>query len=247
MKRNLIFSLLALVALWLGWLVAYYIVRNDYVLPSVWETLSECGRLLIDGAFWRAFSGTILRTLLAFIFSVLLGVGLALLAVLFDKVRAFFAPIISVLRTVPTMAIVLILLLWTSPSVAPVIVSFLVLFPAVYAAALAAFDETKNAYNSMVRAYAVPRGRQVVKMYLPLGASSICSQLGGIASMGLKITVSGEVLSNTYKSLGGVMQEAKMFLQTPRLLALTVLVILIGFLLEGLFALIGKFVARRQS
>lgn len=33
-KRNALFSLLAIVALWLAWLIAYYIVRNDYVLPS---------------------------------------------------------------------------------------------------------------------------------------------------------------------------------------------------------------------
>ena len=45
------------------------------------------------------------------------------------------------------MAVILILLIWTTPSVAPVIVAGLVLFPAAYAAALTAMDEVHESYR----------------------------------------------------------------------------------------------------
>lgn len=244
MKKNLIFSLLALVALWLGWTIAYFLIGNGYILPSFRETVAQCGSLLTDGAFWRAFGGTFLRTLRAFLFSFVCGVALAVPAAFRKEIRAFFSPVVSVLRTVPTMAVILVLLLWTSPSAAPVIVSVLVLFPAVYAAALASLDDVTERYGRLARAYGVGVGRRIFRMYLPLGAPSVLGQAGAILSMGLKITVSAEVLSNTYRSLGGMMQEAKMFVDMPRLLALTVLAVLLGFALEGLCALLNRLIVR---
>ena len=131
------------------------------------------------------------------------------------------------------MAVILMLLLWTTPSVAPVVVSALVLFPAVYAAALAGLDEAGEEYGELMRAFRVPLGRRIAKMYLPLAAPVLLRQAGGIFSLGLKVVISGEVLASTYRSLGGMMQEAKMYLEMPRLMALTLIVLLLGFVLEG--------------
>ena len=127
---------------------------------------------------------------------------------------------------------------------APVIVAGLVLFPAAYAAALTAMDEVHESYGALSRAYGIKRTRQAFRMYLPLSAPSVLGQAGAILSMGLKIAVSGEVLSSTAKSLGGMMQEAKLFLEMPRLLALTLAAVLLGFLLEGLCALVANLCVR---
>lgn len=247
MKKNLIFSALALLALWLAWIIAYFLVRNDYVLPSFWETFSAMGRLLTEAAFWRAFGNTLLRTLWAFLLSFPIGIGLALLARLFAPLRAFFAPVVSVLRTVPTMAIILVLLIWTNANTAPVLVAFFVLMPAFYAAALAAFDEVHLRYADLIRAFGVKRSRTVLRMYLPLAAPPLLAQTGSMLSMGLKITISGEVLAQTFRSLGGMMQFAQITLEMPRLIALTILAVLLGFALEGLFALIGKLCVRWRT
>lgn len=219
--------------LWLVWIIAHLIVRNDYVLPSFWETLKACGRLFAEAAFWRAFGNTLLRTLWAFLLSFVLGVGFALAASFHGYVRAFFAPIISALRTVPTMAIILMLLIWTNPRITPVIVTLLVLFPSFYAATLSALDEVNGEYSALARAFDVPAGKRILKMYLPLSAPAVLGQAGAIFSMGLKITISGEVLSNTFRSLGGLMQEAKMFVDMPSLMALTLVSVLLGFVLEA--------------
>lgn len=247
MKKRLLFSAVALIAVWLIWLIACRIIANGYILPSFTETLASLFRTLGEGAFWRALGNTLWRTLLAFLVSIVLGVGLALIARLFDGVRYFLAPVVSILRTLPTMAVILILLIWTTPATAPVIVSGLVLFPAAYAAALASMDEVHASYGTLARAYGVSKGKQALKMYLPLSAPAVLGQAGSILSMGLKITVSGEVLSSTARSLGGMMQEAKLFLEMPRLLALTLIAVLLGFLLEGLCALLAKYCVRWRA
>lgn len=245
--QNALLSLTAIVALWLAWIVAYYIVRNEYVLPSFWDAFAEMGRILTDASFWRAFWNTFLRTLWAFLASMALGIVMAACAHLVKGIRAFFAPIISVVRTVPTMAVILMLLLWTTPNMVPVIVSALVLFPAVYAAALAALDEVGENYGELTRAFRVPLLRRIGKMYLPLAAPVMLKQAGGIFSLGLKVVISGEVLAGTYRSLGGMMQDAQMYLNMPRLMALTLLVLLMGFALEGLCWLSYRLIVRWRT
>lgn len=166
--KNFIFSALSVVALWLIWIVAYFAVGDDYVLPSAWDTLAQTGKLLTDAEFWRAFAGTLLRAFSAFAFSALAGIALALAATLFRFVRALLAPVVSVLRTVPTVAVILMLLLWTPRIVAPVIVALLVLFPAVYAAALSELDKIRAEYGELTRVYRVSKARAAFRMYLPL-------------------------------------------------------------------------------
>lgn len=240
--KNILFSLLSVAVIWLVWIVAYFAVGNDYVLPSFWDAFAQAGRLLIDGAFWRAFAGTFLRALLAFLFSALLGVALATWAAQRKGVRAFLAPIVSLLRTVPTVAVILMLLLWTPPAVAPVVVTLLVLFPATYAAALSSLETIRGEYGELIEAYRPDKKRTVFKLYLPLAAPELLGQAGAVFSLGLKITVSGEVLASTYRSLGGLMQEAKIWGDMPSLIALTLLAVCIGFAVEGAFALAKKYV-----
>lgn len=251
--KNFLFSLLSVAFMWLVWLIAYFCVNNEYVLPSIGATFSQMGKLLFTGgetarAFWTAFAHTLLRTFGAFAFSFFAGALLAVLALLQNWARAFLAPIVSVLRTVPTMAIILILLLWTSPAFAPVVVSVLVLLPAVYSAVLAALDEVTEGYGEMARSYRVGTGRKIFRMYLPLSLPSVLKQSGGIFSLGLKITVSGEVLASSYPGLGWLMQDAKLVPDMlPSLLALTVLTVLLGFLLEGVCALLYKCIVRWRA
>ena len=58
------------------------------------------------------------------------------------------------------------------------------------------------------------------------------------------MVISGEVLASTYRSLGAMMQQAQIFLEMSRLMALTVLVIVAGFLLEGACALFYRIIVR---
>ncbi len=244
MKRSVLFTSIAVISLLLCWLVGYFIIGNEYLLPSPWEAAVSAWELLGQGGFYLSLLNTFGRTMSAFLISFAIGVGLALLSVFFGWLRGFLAPVVSFLRTLPTMAVILALLVWTNPLVAPVVVTVLVLFPVVYAQALAAFDGVTAEYGQFVRAYGVGWGRKIGKMYLPLAAPAVLSQCGSLISMGIKVMVSAEVLSSTFQSLGGMMTEAQIYLNMPRLLALTVAAVLLGFLVEGVCALLFKKIVR---
>ena len=238
-------SVLGFAFLWLVWVIAYYAVRNELLFPSVGDTFSALTELLFTGgalarSFWHSLGSTFLRTLLAFLISLVCGVGLAALAASFKGVRAFLAPVVSLVRTLPTLAIVVFLLLWTSRTFAPVLVAVLVLFPAVYASALACFMDAVGRFSAFARAYKISRTKRVFALYLPVSLPTLLTEGGATLALGLKIIVSGEVLSLTARCLGGMLQEAQTYFETARVFALTLLVVLLGFLLEGGCALVKK-------
>lgn len=229
------------------WLIAYEAAGNDYLIPSLGASLRETGRILSAPGFWRAFGGTFSRTLFAFFLSFAAALVCSVVAYLLPAFGRFLSPLISVVRSLPTMAVILIILVWTTPSTAPVIVAFLALFPMLCAGMGAALAAVPPDLIEMSRIYRVPVQKRIFCLYLPCAAPYMLREGAAALSFSLKLVVSAEVLANTYQSLGGLLQEAKLYAEMPRLFALTLTVIAVGFLLEGAGALIARLARGRVS
>lgn len=218
--------------MWGGWLVAYAAVGNDYIVPSFWDTMRRLCELFGESFFWRSFGMTFLRSLegwaLAFACAAV-GVSLGALS---DKLRSFFSPFVAVLRTVPTLAVTLMLLLWASPNTAPVIVTFLMLFPISYAQLTAAYRAIDPKLLEMAKVYRVSRRDRVFRIALPQMLPSLFAQAGPNLSLSLKVAVSAEVLASAYVSIGGMLEDANAYLDVARMFAITLAVLLAGGILE---------------
>lgn len=232
-KLNILISIFAVLAMWLIWVIAYYSVKNDYIIPSFRDTFVSMWReCLARKSFWAAFCNTFFRTLLAFIISFLLAAVLAVLGAVYKPVKAFIMPFMVFFRTLPTLAVILILLLWTTPKIAPVAVTTLVLFPMIHARLATAIGEIDGGVRQMVKVYKIPPKTAVFKIYLPMISPAILPQTGADISMGLKIMVSAEVLANTAQSMGGLMQISRLYLMMPRLAALTLIAVFAGLIVD---------------
>lgn len=239
-KFNILLSLTAFALMWVIWIIAYYCVQNEYVIPSISDTAKSFGQCLISGGFWVSFLYTVLRTALSFIISFILAVALVALGAVCKPLNSFIKPYMSVLRTLPTLAIILILLFWTNPLVAPVAVTFLVLFPMIYSQLNASVNGIDDGIIEMAEVYKISRSERLTKIYLPLISPNILAQTGANISLGIKVMISAEVLAGTYKSLGGLMQNARFYVDMPRLVALTIIAVLIGLFIDLCFSLIER-------
>ena len=229
---NILLSLLCIAVMWVWWIIAYRVVDNDYVVASFTDTMKEVGEFLVSSVFWKKFSHTMIRTLIGWCASFVCGVLLASLAALSRGFRRFLAPFVSVLRIIPTMAITVMLMVWSSPRVAPAIVCFLMQFPIVYSQVLGAYESVDPQLLEMAKVYGVSRTDILTKIILPGVLPSVLSQIGPNLALSLKVTVSAEVLSGTYTSLGYMMQESAMNLRVAEMFALTLIAILAGGVIE---------------
>lgn len=231
----------------LAWQIAFSKIKNDYLFPSLKEVCKEIGAAFQDKFFLRSYLASFLRTLRVFFLSFAFAAFLAVIAYLYPVFSKIFAPVVGFLRAIPTMAVLLMILIWTNPSDAPVVVGFLALFPMLYTGIFAALSTVDKKLSSVCKVYRVPLKKQIFQMYLPQALPYVLRECSGGLSFGLKLIVSAEVMASTYVSLGGMLQESKMYLQTPRLFALTLIVVVTGLLLEGAGLLLARLAERRTK
>lgn len=234
----------AVAVLALVWWIGYLAAGNDLLVPPLSVCVKRAFALLGDGWFWDSFFSTFLRVVIAFALAFVLGVGFAVIAYLLPPFRRFFAPIAAMLRSLPVLAVLLILLVCVGAANAPIAVAFLSLFPMLYSSVLAALCGVDTELTEMSRVYKVPLARRIFSLYLPQVSPYVIREGGAALSFSLKLVVSAEVIANTYESLGGMMQEARSY-EVPDLFALVILTFAVALVLEGVTALIAAAVERR--
>ena len=240
-KRKILYilcSVAALAAMWVCWVIAYFSVGNPLIVPSFREALNSFFRYLGDLAFWTAVGNSFARTLLAFAISFVIAAACAALAMLGGAFKAALKPVMAIVRTLPTMAVILIIFKITegNRTLSPVIVTLLVLLPMIYAQFVAAFEGIDGGIREMATVYGVKRRDRLFKIYLPLVAPNVLSQTGANVSLGLKVMISAEVLVNTARGLGGMMQENSASAQVANLAALTLAAVILGLVIEVAFS-----------
>ena len=235
-KNGIFLTASGVASLLLVWVVAFAVVGNEYVLPSPWKTFSAAVELLGQDAFYAAFFATLGRAFFAFFLAFFLGGGLGLLAYLFPFFEKFMSGIIAALRSLPTMAVLLLILVGVSHSFAPVLVGALTLLPLLYTAVYTALCGVSRELIEMCDVYRVPMKERVRRLYLPTALPLVFADGIAALSFSLKLTVSAEVLAFTYRSIGGWMQESALAAETAMVMALTVFVCLVGVLIESLGA-----------
>ena len=242
---TLFFAASAFLALVVLWGAAYAIVGNPLLVPSLKETFSAMALILKEKEFYAAFLQTVSRVLISFAYSFFPALALAVTAYLISPVRKIAAVFISALRSLPTMAVLLMILVWTSPKKAPVVVAFIALFPLLYTGVLTALFSVDERYKSVCEVYRVPVKKQIFCMYMPQILPPVLRESAGALSFSVKLVVSAEIMANTFKSLGGLMQDSKIYLDMPRLFALTLLTVIAGLILETLGNLLALVAERR--
>ena len=84
----------------------------------------------------------------------------------------------------------------------------------------------------MAKIYGVPLKKRIFSLILPSVLPFIIEQAGTVLAFTLKITVSAEIIAYTYKSLGGILQQANTYYDMAGVLAVTVISVITAVIFE---------------
>ncbi len=243
---NILLPILSILIVLIIWVIASVSVNSEYILPSISETARALIMVLKSGEFYSSLAFTLLRSVIAFLISFLLAALLVFLSKRFSVAKGLITPIISILRALPTVAVVLILLFWTNSFIAPIIVTMLVILPTIYTGLSALYDGVDKGQLLMCKAFSVSKKQRLTKVIIPQIAPSLLMLIGSNLSLNLKLMVAAEVLSATPNSIGLMLNTSKVFFEIASLLALVCVCIVFGLVIEGVFSLISKKVGKWQ-
>lgn len=242
--KNLIFPLAAFALILAVWAIAAHAADLPLVLPTPKETFVSFWALLGNGSYWQAVGLSVFRALRSFLYAVAAGAVLAAVAAFSETVEKLLDPVVSVLRSVPTMSIILIAILWLGSKTAPILIAFLITFPLLYQGFLDSLKSVDRGILEMADVYRVSRKDKIFRIYLPAVSEGALSVMKSTVSLSLKIIIASEVMAQTRQSIGLYMQRAMVTFETAELIAWTVVAVVFSYLLEIVVGIIKKAVVR---
>ena len=245
LAKNILLPVLSVVGLIAIWHVAAYLLDVELILPTPREALVSLGRIVVGEGFLDAVGSTLYRGVIGFVIALLFAVLLSVASGLWHSVDRLVSPVIAILRAVPTISIILISLVWMSSKTAPVLIGFLIIFPSMYSTILTSIKGVDGGLVEMSRLYGVSRRDMLRGLYLPSVLPTLTDSAAAAVSLNVKVVIASEVLAQTNESIGIAMQQSKAFLDTPALMAWTVVAVAMSFALEYLMRAIGNTVMRR--
>lgn len=202
-----------------AWAAAAAAADSEFVLPGIAATFDALGDSLALSAFWSALGETLLRCVACFALSVIMSGGLFFVCSVSAVAARLIRPIVSALRTLPTMAVSLLLAIWAGAYVAPVILGVLVVMPMLFSTLSARVATLPTELIEAAKMLGAGRIRIFTSVTLPCAAAALPESVATAFSFGIKIVIAAEILMQTAGSLGMLMYLSQTYLQTAMLIA----------------------------
>lgn len=218
----------------LWWLIALVLKATILrTFPGPEDAIPLFFELFILPSTWLAVGGTLLRLLISFAIAFVFGSLLGILAGMNKGLKNFLRPLIITLRTLPTAAVILILIVLLQPVFAPIIIVFLIIFPIAYESMVTGINNVNKEIKEAAKIDGANRVQAVVRIYVPLSAPYIL--LGVVSSLGLgmKISIMAEIIagSNRIAGLGRMIHLAYIEADMTRIVSISIFaVIIIGLI-----------------
>ena len=227
---------------WLGaWQLVSMYVGRELLVASPGRVFAILLSEIQTSLFWRTIFTSILRITAGFLLAVALAVPAAMLTSRFEIPRMLLSPVISIVRATPVASFILFLLIWCKNTHVPSIITFLMVFPIVWTAVTKGIDTVDRDLIEVGRVFRLDSWHMLKDIYAPQVAPFFMQSV--ITSLGLawKSGIAAEVLCTPNYSIGKMIYNARVYLETPQLFAWTLTVIALSMLLEALIVfLLGK-------
>jgi NitT/TauT family transport system permease protein len=222
------------VLLALCWQIGAVWLNQPLLVPTPLAALRQIRFLAASQDFWRHLGASLLRGAVGFGLSFAAGAILGFCAGKAAWLSSFLRPISVFIRSTPSMTLIILALLWFKGDMVAIFVVFLVVFPIVFRNVEDGVSNLDSELEEMIDLYQIKQGRKFTAFYLP----GIMPFLAAAAASGLgmtwKVLIAAEVLAVPAWGIGAQLDAARLYLQTDKVFAWTVIVIGIGLCFDYL-------------
>ena len=110
------------------WIALSRIIDNEIILPTVTSTINGLGKIISNPEFLNILGYSILRSLFGFIISLSIAIVMGVLSRFSKFIYNLMVPVVKFLSSTPTIAIIILALIWLSNEIVPLFVGFIMVF-----------------------------------------------------------------------------------------------------------------------
>lgn len=214
------------------WQLCYLAVGEDLLLVSPLMTAKRLWTLLFETGFWLTVVNSFLHILAGFILGVFFGILLAMLSARFSLFQEFISPIITIMKATPVASFIILALIWITSQNLSIFISFLLIMPLVFTNTLQGIRCTDQRLLEAAEVYQLSGAKKLRYIYIPQVLPYLFSACITGVGFAWKSGIAAEILATPKNSIGTMLYESKIYLETTDLFAWTTVVILLSLFFE---------------
>lgn len=225
-----------IIIFWIAiWEIISLLVNNPILMAGPYETVKAIINMFGKTGFYRSVWNSFFNITCGILMGIVLGTLLSSISVKYGLFEDLMDPFVKVLRSIPMVSFVVIVLLWCGNSRISMIISALVTFPIIYLSLLQGLKGIDAKMVEMASVFKMKPLNKIRYIYMPGLRASIESALMLSVGMGWRSGAAAEVIGQPVLTMGNGLYRSKIFLETDRLFAWTVIIILVAALSEKMF------------
>lgn len=230
---NKILKWTAVSLLWLAiWQLSAAAVGQELLIPYPKAAFFAFLELCETADFWLVVLFSMFRIIVGYLLGVTVGVIGAVLSSRFAVFKAVFSPVLHLVRAVPVASFIILAFVWIKSAYISVFISFLMVLPMIWSSVESGIENIDRQYLEMAEIYRISPLKILIKIKIPFIMPSFIAAAISALGFAWKSGVAAEVICRPASSLGRLLQDAKLYLETPRVFALTAVVAVLSLLLE---------------
>ena len=220
-------------AAWIGiWYVASEIVGMELLIPSPSAVLSAFSELLMEREFYLSCLGSLVKVLSGWAIGIFAGSVLGTLTHLSSVLRAFFQPMLHIIKSTPVASFIVLALVLMSSKAVPVFTCALITAPVIWANVAEGLSSPDKRLLEMANFFNMSRIKKISHIYVPSVLPYFSAAATTTMGLAWKAGIAAEVICSPKNTIGAGISDAKVYLETPSLFAWTITVIILSVLLE---------------
>lgn len=222
------------------WEVCAILINNDIYLPKIECILKEVINIIRNKDFYKYVSSSFSRTIVSYLYALFLSIILGILSYVYPFFRYMAAPINSFIKTIPTLVLVVLALVWFNKDKAPFVVGFAIVFPILYEGIQNSILKIDKSILEMTEIYEVSLYDKITKIYIPSIKFYLISIFVSTLSLTFKVVIAGEVHGQPKYGIGSQIQLEKVNFNTTGIFAWIVIIVFISFIFEFINVILKK-------
>ncbi len=219
------------------WQLASMLINQRILLVSPVRVILRLIELIPTEDFLASLLHSLLHITGGFLAALLAAGLLAALSARFRAASELLAPLMLAIRTIPVVSFIILALFFVSSKYLAILISFLMGLPIIYQNLLEGIRQLRESQESrqlmemsrLFRLRPYRRMRYIILGQLMPYLRAACSSAIGLC---WKAGAAAEVIGMPDKSIGEKLQQAKIYLNTPDLLAWTLVLVLVSLSFE---------------
>lgn len=231
-KQNKIYKISGVFFCLALWELFAQIVKAPFIVPPLKEILKAFFIIIKTQETYLFILSSLIRILITLFLDSFITFVLGIAAGLNKKIEEFLSAPENILKSSPTISVLLLSLIWFKSDMTPVFVTSLIVLPILYRNIA---DGVRNIDKNLIEMsydFNVPFSKRLKLLYLPCIKPFLRN--GYVLSTGfaVKVVIMAEVLSQPKYGIGSAFQTAKVQIETAAIFAWTVIAILLAAIMQ---------------